>query len=269
MSKYTLSIYEWSVGTIGTEFSTLDNVKQVARSLVFNKDFSFYSNDTNIKNEFINKFINKYLFEEMGLETPALWRDRLYTRLQLIMPKYTDLFKSKINNVNDLKSFTEDSTTRNKTHSDKKDDSTQRSSSNSSTTDIASSSSSDENGTQAGVNNSDTNSQNLRSDEPQSTITDNAYASLLERGETKVSENNSNSTTLNSETSGSSKNTTSESGTESVLFGSDASGNENEIVMKQVDYGNKNEMYKSFRELIFNIDEMILNDLEDLFMLVF
>lgn len=269
MSKYTLSIYEWAVGTIGNEYAALDNVKQIAKSLVFNKDFNFYNDSVNDKNEFINKFINKYLYEEMGLETPALWRDRVYNRLNIKMPYYKNLYNTLINSLNDLQNVNSDTTTRNKSNTDKIEESNTNSSKTDSNVNVTSSNNNVTNSTNSATSNTDNNSQNLRSDEPQSTITSNAYASLLERNENITNVNNSENTKSDSADLGKSDSVSNVGRNEIGNKYENRNGSESEVVTKEFTSSNKAEMYKTYRDMILNIDELLLSDFEDLFMEIF
>nr|DAL42398.1 MAG TPA_asm: Lower collar protein [Caudoviricetes sp.] len=269
MSKYTLSIYEWSVGMIGNENATLDNVKQIAKSLVFNKDFNFYNDSVNDKNEFINKFINKYLYEEMGLETPALWRDRVYTRLNIKMPYYKNLYNSLINSLEELQIVNSDTTTRNKTNTDKIDETNTNTSKTDSSVNVTSSNNNVTNNSNSGTSNTNNNSQNLRSDEPQSTITSNAYASLLERNENITNVNNSENSKSDSTDSGKSDSASAISRNETSNKAENRNGSESEVVTKEFTGSNKTEMYKAYREMILNIDELLLSEFEGLFMQIF
>lgn len=269
MSKYTLSIYEWAVGMIGNENATLNNVKQIAKSLVFDKDFNFYNDSVNDKNEFINKFINKYLYEEMGLETPALWRDRVYTRLNIKIPYYKTLYNTLINSLDELQIINSDTTTRNKSNSDKIEESNNNSSKTDSTVNVTSSNNNLTNNSNSGTSKTDNNSQNLRSDEPQSTITSNAYASLLERNENITNVNNSENSKSHSIDSGKSDSESAVIRNETSNKAENRNGSESEVVTKEFTGGNKAEMYKIYRDMILNIDELLLNEFDDLFMQIF
>lgn len=269
MSKYTLTIYEWAVGMIGNENATPDNVKQIAKSLVFNKDFNFYNDSVNDKNEFINKFINKYLYEEMGLETPALWRDRVYSRLNIKIPYYKNLYNTLINSLDELQTVNLDTTTRNKSNTDKIEESNSNSSKTDSTVNVTSSNNNLTNNSSTETSATNNNSQNLRSDEPQSTITSNAYASLLERNENITNVNNTENGKSTSIDSGKSDSVSSTERNENGNKSENRNGSENEIVTKEFTGSNKAEMYKIYRDMILNIDELLLNEFDDLFMQIF
>ena len=52
-----------------------------------------------------NKIINHYLYEEIGQETPALFSHYLQNRLNEIMPKYNKLYESEIFKVDPLSNY--------------------------------------------------------------------------------------------------------------------------------------------------------------------
>lgn len=79
MAKYTLEL-----GTI----SRSKNVK------VFNFDYSFY--DPDLKEIFENKFIDHYFDDEIGFETIGKFQRRLRSKLNEIMPYYTQLYKTEL-----------------------------------------------------------------------------------------------------------------------------------------------------------------------------
>lgn len=269
MSKYTLSIYEWAVGKIGNENAALDNVKQIAKSLVFNKDFNFYNDSVSDKNEFINKFINKYLYEEIGLETPALWRDRVYSRLNIKIPYYKNLYNTLINSLDELQTVNLDTTTRNKSNTDKIEESNSNSSKTDSSVNVTSSNNNLTNNSSTETSATNNNTQNIRSDEPQSTITSNAYASLLERNENITNVNNTENGKSTSIDSGKSDSVSSTERNENGNKSENRNGSENEIVTKEFTGSNKAEMYKIYRDMILNIDELLLNEFDGLFMQIF
>lgn len=269
MSKYTLSIYEWAVGTIGQEYPTLTQIKQQASSLVFPSNFSFYTPDTGIREIFKTKFVNKFLYEEMGLETPALFRDRLYTRLQIIMPYYTQLYNSKVTELSDLVTSSSDNTTRHYSGDNKRDWNDSGESSGTSESSSSSQNATDATSQNTTSNSGNTNTQSLRSDEPQSTITSNAYASLLDRSEDVTSSSGTDNTTDHSQSSASAKGSTSDSSKNASTHAETGSNSGQETVSKSFTTTDKIKMLTAYRDFIFNIDSMILSDLEDLFMEVF
>lgn len=61
---------------------------------LFPKDYDFYSEEH--RENFEKKFIDHYYFSEIGFETLELFRYRLRSKLNDIMPKYKMIFESEI-----------------------------------------------------------------------------------------------------------------------------------------------------------------------------
>lgn len=78
-------------------------------------DFDFKLNnypiwDENYRQTLNDKLINHYLFEQIGMETPALFRHYLVTAMNEIMPYYNKIYLSTIADfdlINDFKRYTE------------------------------------------------------------------------------------------------------------------------------------------------------------------
>ena len=79
MSKYTLE---------------LRRIHQTHK--IFDFDYDFYTNDETIKYNFEDKFINEYYFNEIGFETVGRFKQRLRTKLNKIMPYYTQLYQTEL-----------------------------------------------------------------------------------------------------------------------------------------------------------------------------
>lgn len=78
MSKYTTQIR-----------NVIENGYSVMPS-----DYSYY--DSSRRLEFENLFIDHYYFSEIGFETLGLFKHRLRSHLNMIMPKYVMLFETKL-----------------------------------------------------------------------------------------------------------------------------------------------------------------------------
>lgn len=61
---------------------------------IFSFDYPFY--DQELKEQFENKFIKHYYFDEIGQETIGRFKMMLQSRLYDIMPKYTQLYKTEV-----------------------------------------------------------------------------------------------------------------------------------------------------------------------------
>ena len=78
MADYTIELY--------------DIVKQGYK--LFNFEYDFY--DENLKENFEKKFIDTYMFHEIGCETVQRFRHNLKARLNLIMPYYKKLYETEL-----------------------------------------------------------------------------------------------------------------------------------------------------------------------------
>lgn len=79
------------------------------KSLIDN-NFDFGLNDTSsypifdeaYRNTLNTKILNHYYLDEIGLETPALFRNRLLARLKEIMPYYNTLYENQLDKIDNL-----------------------------------------------------------------------------------------------------------------------------------------------------------------------
>lgn len=81
MSKYTIEVY-----------SLLKNND----FKMFDFDYSFYSDNESIKSNFEDKFIDTYMFHEIGQETVTRFKHYLKTKLNNIMPYYRQLYETEL-----------------------------------------------------------------------------------------------------------------------------------------------------------------------------
>ena len=63
---------------------------------VFNFDYDFYTDDPNIKQAFETKFIDRYMFHEIGFETVSRFKHYLKERLNSIAPYYKQLYETEL-----------------------------------------------------------------------------------------------------------------------------------------------------------------------------
>lgn len=205
-------------------------LRQIAESKnvkVFDFEYPFYSEEH--RTEFENKFINYYFFNEIGVETIGRFKHNLKTKLQEIMPYYTQLYKTelKAKDINfllnkDLKEtfIRELDNTNNMTG-----DSLNK------------------------VNGSD------NTDYKESNVA-NGNASLSTNSLTSINQNNNNFNNTNSSNS-------------NVVN----KGNEREetTLLSQGNIGitSSAELLQKWRDVIINIDQMILKECRDLFMTIY
>lgn len=80
MAKYTITIWELLE----------DNVE------IFDFDYSFYTDDETIKSAWEKKFIDKYLFYEIGFETVFKFKHYLREKLNRISSYYEQLYQTEL-----------------------------------------------------------------------------------------------------------------------------------------------------------------------------
>lgn len=251
MSKYTTEVrficetlagYDESQG-----YSKVEDIIADARPKIFDFDFPIF--DESYRNVLETKIIKHYYTREIGLETYSLWKLKLDTKLNEIMPYYNRLYNSELLEFNPL--YTKDYTRTTKN-------------SGISVTQTENSSASSASGTESHTDTNDDGraraNTDLYSDTPQGQIThleDKTYltnARQINDSEVGHAENTGNSNTLNnSVTSANGK----------------ATGNTfDDYIERVVGYDNKvpSELLESFRKTFLNIDMMIIKDLEELFM---
>jgi len=104
MSKYTTElrfICETEAGkTESVGFSDVDEVITAALPHIFDFDFPIF--DENYRVPLETKIIRHYYTREIGLETYGLWKLKLQTKLNEIMPYYNKLYKSELYTYNPL-----------------------------------------------------------------------------------------------------------------------------------------------------------------------
>ena len=200
---------------------------------LFPAGFPFYTDSEELRLNFIQKFYDEYMFREIGFETVERFRRSLLGKLNKIMPYYTQLYHTEIEskNINFLLNKDLVETFEREV---------------SGTSEINSNATTNTNGT------SSANANDMMYDTPNSRIDDlTKYPTQGSQGENNAT-SSSNATSINNQTG---ENTQSERTTLT------SQGN--------IGVTSSAHLLKEWREVIINIDEMILNDLEDLFMLLF
>lgn len=104
MSKFTTElrfICETEAGkTESVGFSNVDEVITAALPHIFDFDFPIF--DENYRVPLETKIIRHYYTREIGLETYGLWKLKLQTKLNEIMPYYNKLYESELYTYNPL-----------------------------------------------------------------------------------------------------------------------------------------------------------------------
>lgn len=200
---------------------------------LFPKGFPFYTDNEELRTNFIQKFFDEYMFREIGFETVGRFKRSLLGKLNKIMPYYIQLYHTELESKNinfmlnkDLIETFEREIT--------------------GTSEINSNATTNSNGTTSA------NSNEMLYDTPNSKIDDiTKYPTQGSQGENSAT-SSSNATSTNNQT------------------GENTQSEKTSLISKgNIGITSSAQLLKEWREVIINIDEMILNDLEDLFMLLF
>lgn len=123
MSKYTTElrfICENAAGLTESEgYNNLNSILDAARPVIFDFDFPIF--DESYRNVLENKILKHFYTREIGVETVGLWKLRLDTKMNEIMPYYNQLYSSALlefNPLYDVDLTTDHQKVDNGTHSD-------------------------------------------------------------------------------------------------------------------------------------------------------
>lgn len=226
---------------------TVDQIITAGMPHIFDFDYPIWSND--YKNVLQTKILKHYYTHEIATETPDLFKLYLDDRLNMIMPYYNQLYASTQLKFDPLVNYDEKETY-NKTGTQNKNGTQNRDSNSDSTRDNSNTITRD----------NTANSQRIFSDTPQAPLAGLDYATTLTKdsGTLKDTASDTGSETFNSTDTENIKNTETLKSTDDFIRAK--SGNLGE---------NYSEMLLKFRDTIINIDAMIINELRDLFMVIY
>ena len=200
---------------------------------LFPKGFPFYTDSEELRLNFIQKFYDEYMFREIGFETVERFKKSLLGKLNKIMPYYTQLYHTELESKNINFLLNKDLI-----------ETFER--------EVSGSSEVNSNSTTNATGSSNSNSNDIFYDTPNTRIDDmTKYPTQGSQGE-----NNSTSTSNGTSTSNQTGENTQTEKTSLISKGN-------------IGITSSAQLLKEWRDVIINIDEMILNDLEDLFMLLF
>lgn len=250
MSKYTTEvrfICEVNSGlneSVG--YSKIEDVITGAMPKIFDFDFPIF--DESYRSVLERKILKHFYTREICEETVGLWKLRLNTRLNEIMPYYNKLYKSELLDFNPL--YTDNLTRTRTTNMNSK-----RETGNNGEVDTTNNSNSQ--GSESGTTNN--NGNDLYSDTPQGSLNGVESGTYLTNAR-KTSDTSTSSSNTSNNSSASGKVVSSESGSDDF--------NSTEDYLESVSgYAgiNASDLLKKYRETFLNIDMMIINNLEDLF----
>lgn len=298
MSKYTSELRFICESLSGLDkskgFNDVDSIIKNSRSKIFNFAYPYYSDET--KELFETNFLRFYYTREICEETFGLWQLRLQNKLNMIMPYYIELYKTLELQYNPL--FDTDITTtytkNSNTNNSKTDNTTAKTENTVSTTTENTTTDSSTRTTTTSENATDNNTVNSTqtkqnkdrySDTPQgglSGLENNTYLTnaRLVDDDTTTNTTDNNTKTAQSEgsdsISGTATNNISETVqnktdfTNSFVSSGDTANLENfsQNVKGKSGSNTYMKMINEYRNNIINIIKMIIDDMSDLFILL-
>jgi hypothetical protein len=261
MSKYTTQLRNIVENCTydNYELSTSDRIEQ-SRSFIFDFDYPLWNEA--YKKTLETKIIKHFYTKEIGFETIGLWKFYLEETLNLIMPYYNDLYATTVKdydyltNVDNTETFTNSKKTSGNSEITGND--TNNKTSNT-TQDYTG------NGTQGNTEN--TTSKTLSSDLPQASYSGVDYATTLN----DITDSKNNTSEINSTSNTTAINTDSETATKHITNTDNNTTTETSTRQHKGNTGSKSftELLVEYRESLLNIDRLVIDELKDLFMMIF
>lgn len=218
---------------------------------IFPEHYEFYVDDKQAKKSFEEKFINHYYYREIGFETPFMFTHKLETHLIINMPYWKQLYETELEarNINFLlnkdlhETFIRDAETENKTLGS---NDSQQTSTN--TNSLSQSASSD------GVHKESA----IRDGISQSSLND-GYLTGTSSDEDHTTASSSSQSSDNINISG----TVNQSGNEKVLEKTEL------ISQGNIGITSSAQLLKEWREVLINMDKIIIDSCNDLFLKIY
>lgn len=209
---------------------------------VFTFDYDFYSDNLHDKETFEKLFISHFYFREIGFETPERFKVKLQSKLNIIMPYYRQLALTEWNKVRSIEQMM---TSKNLTES------TEHTQTIQGTNETESNQSSSSNTTQSTTSNIESKSSNLADGVSQSSLTDGYLTSI---GKTEQTDNSQSEGTGNAN--------------QTILGNNEQQLTEKTTFTSKGDIGIQTPAYAitEWRKVIINLNQMIIDECEDLFM---
>lgn len=270
MAKYTTLVRSICETAAGLDASTgYANVNQVIKGAIpsiFSFDFPIF--DEAYREVLCTKILKHYYMREIGAETVGLWKLWLDTKLNEIMPYYNKLYESELlefNPLYDVNLTRQRNTTGNQTEEREHAENTVEHAESSTNVEVSNS------GTSSGDTSGTDSSKDRYSDTPQGSLQNIENDTYLTNARIVDRTNSANDSQEYNNTGTSNTNNTHE-----VTRNTD--GNETGTVNTTEDYlekvegkqgaGSYSKLLLEYRDTFLNIDMMVINELSDLFMLV-
>ena len=212
---------------------------------VFTFDYEFYSDNVQDKETFEKLFVSHFYFREIGFETPERFKVKLQSKLNLIMPYYRQLAMTEWDKVRSIEQMME---SKNLTETTEHIQSIQGNS------ETQSNQTSSSNATQNTTSSNESKASNLSDGVSQSSL-DEGY--LTASGKTEQTDN------TQTESSG--------TGSQTLTGNNEQQLTEKTTFTSNGDIGIQTPAYAiaEWRKIIININQMIINECDDLFMKIY
>ena len=212
---------------------------------VFTFDYEFYSDNIQDKETFEKLFVSHFYFREIGFETPERFKMKLQSKLNLIMPYYRQLALTEWDKVRSIEQMME---SKNLTETTEHIQSIQGNS------ETQSNQSSSSNATQNTSSSNESKASNLADGVSQSSL-DDGY--LTSTGKAEQTDN------TQTESSG--------TGSQTLTGNNEQQLTEKTTFTSNGDIGIQTPAYAiaEWRKIIINLNQMIINECEDLFLKIY
>lgn len=234
---------------------TIEEMVEKARELIFDFKYPFYTDEAQAKEDFEKMFILMHLRDNWGFETAGEFKYWLQRKLTLVSDGYRQLYQTMKLEYNPLENHNLERTV-------DRSGKTKETNINSGVVNNESNTDNTVTGNSHTTGDRTANNQNIHSDNPQVNFSGQDYASNMDRGQTKdETETNTNDSTTGKTNFNSKQNN---NNTEN----SDSEYSNNEKYTEHGYLGNVQDAIKKERELIVNINRMLCEEMNDLFLLV-
>ena len=248
-------------------YNSINDVISKAIPKVFDFDFPLF--DPDYRNVLCAKILKHYYTREIGEKTVGLWKLRLDSRLNEIMPYYNELYNSariKFDPLSTHNLTTEYTLKKDETSNEESNSQGKR---NSNSTNEISQNTDTKTNSKTDINKNETN-KDLYSDTPQGALTgveNETYLTNARKTIKNGDENNINESSGVSNSTGNTVNNQDETFNEDNKVTNNVISTDN-YLQKISGYSNidTSSLIKAFRDTIINIDSMIIDELNDLFL---
>ena len=234
---------------------TIDEMVEKARELIFDFKYPFYTDESQAKEEFEKMFILMHLRDNWGVETAGEFKYWLQRKLTLVSDGYRQLYETMKFEYKPLENHNLERTV-------ERSGTAKDTNINSGVVNNESNTNSNVTGNSNTTGDRTSNNQTIHSDNPQVNFSGQDYASNMDRGQIK----DDTTTNTNDNTTGKTNFNSKQNANNTENRDSEYSNNE-----KYTEHGylgNVQDAIKKERELIININRMLCEEMNDLFLLV-